>query len=49
MAPVMTVFGCYPWRKYGEGQTVTQEGHFTDTLVKEFTSEDFRLLYCNKL
>ncbi len=36
------IYGSYPFRKYGEGPTVTQEGHFTDTLRKSFTSEDFR-------
>lgn len=33
------------WRKYGEGPTVTQEGHRTDTLRKGFTSEDFRFTF----
>ena len=33
------------WRKYGEGPTLTPEGHFTDTLRKTFTSEDFRFTF----
>ncbi len=39
------IYESYPWRKYGEGPTVTQEGHFTDTLRKAFTSEDFRFTF----
>lgn len=36
------IYSTYPWRKHGEGPTVTKEGHFTDVLRKTFTSEDFR-------
>ncbi len=39
------IYESYPWRKCGEGPTVTEEGHFTDTLRKSFTSEDFRFTY----
>ncbi len=39
------IYDTYPWRKYGEGPTLTLEGHFTDTLRKAFTSEDFRFTY----
>lgn len=35
------------WKKYGEGPTVTKEGHFTDVLRNPFTSEDFRYTYKN--
>lgn len=30
------------WKTYGEGPTEVPEGHFTDTLRKEYTSEDIR-------
>ncbi len=30
------------WRKYGEGPTSIVEGQFSDSIKKEFTSEDFR-------
>ncbi len=39
------IYDSYPWRKYGEGPVVTEEGHFTDTNRKAFTSEDFRFTY----
>ncbi len=39
------IYESYPWRKYGEGPTLTLEGHFTDTLRKAFTSEDFRFTF----
>ncbi len=39
------IYGTYPWRHYGEGPTETLEGHFTDTLRKPFTSEDFRFTF----
>ncbi|MFI3206741.1 MAG: alpha-L-fucosidase, partial [Clostridia bacterium] len=39
------IYDTYPWRKYGEGPTITKEGHFTDTLRKSFTSEDFRFTF----
>ena len=36
------IYGTSHWKKYGEGPTLTPEGHFTDTLRKSFTAEDFR-------
>ncbi len=39
------IYESYPFRKYGEGPIVTEEGHFTDTKRKSFTSEDFRFTY----
>ncbi len=36
------IYETVPFRKCGEGPTVVKEGHFTDTIGKEFTSEDFR-------
>lgn len=36
------IYGTSHWKKYGEGPTLTPEGHFTDTLRKSFTPEDFR-------
>ncbi|MFI3326273.1 MAG: alpha-L-fucosidase [Clostridia bacterium] len=39
------IYESYPWRKYGEGPTLTKEGHFTDTLRKSFTTEDFRFTF----
>ncbi len=39
------IYGTRHWKKYGEGPTVTPEGHFTDTLRKSFTSEDFRFTW----
>jgi alpha-L-fucosidase len=30
------------WRKYGEGPTEVIEGHFSDSVKKEFTSSDIR-------
>ncbi|MFI3238337.1 MAG: alpha-L-fucosidase [Lachnospiraceae bacterium] len=39
------IYDTFPFRKYGEGPTVTEEGHFTDTLRKSFTCEDFRFTY----
>ncbi len=39
------IYDTYPWRKCSEGPTITKEGHFTDTIGKEFTSEDFRFTY----
>ena len=39
------IYESYPWRKYGEGPTVTQEGHFTDTNRKAYTSDDFRFTF----
>ncbi len=39
------IYETIPWRKYGEGPTVTEEGHFTDTLREPFTSEDFRFTF----
>lgn len=41
------IYETYPWRKYGEGPTLTLEGHFTDVLRKAFTSEDFRFTFKN--
>ncbi len=39
------IYESYPFRKYGEGPIVTEEGHFTDTKRKSFTTEDFRFTY----
>ncbi|ONI46895.1 hypothetical protein AN642_02500 [Epulopiscium sp. SCG-B10WGA-EpuloA2] len=39
------IYSSYPFRKYGEGPVVTEEGHFTDTKRKSFTTEDFRFTY----
>ncbi len=36
------IYGTNHWKKYGEGPTLTPEGHFTDTLRQPFTTEDFR-------
>lgn len=33
------------WKIFGEGPTEVPEGHFTDTLRKEFTAEDIQF-YC---
>lgn len=30
------------WKKYGEGPTQVQDGHFSDAVKKNFTSQDFR-------
>lgn len=30
------------WKKYGEGPTQVIDGHFSDSIKKNFTSEDFR-------
>lgn len=35
------------WKKYGEGPTVSKEGHFTDGNSSEYTTEDFRYTYKN--
>ncbi|OON94952.1 MAG: alpha-L-fucosidase [Candidatus Epulonipiscioides saccharophilum] len=39
------IYDSFPFRKYGEGPIVTEEGHFTDTKRKSFTTEDFRFTY----
>jgi len=49
------IYGTKVWRKYGEGPTKIQEGQFTDSKEKVFTSEDIRFtvkgenLYCTVL
>ncbi|WP_305767202.1 alpha-L-fucosidase [Candidatus Epulonipiscium viviparus] len=40
------IYGSYPWRKFGEGPTVTEEGHFSDMKYKGYTTSDFRFT-CN--
>ncbi len=39
------IYDSYPFRKYGEGPIVTEEGHFTDTKRKSYTTEDYRFTY----
>ncbi|MDD6033552.1 MAG: alpha-L-fucosidase [Oscillospiraceae bacterium] len=39
------IYGTDHWKKCGEGPTQVPEGHFTDTLRKSFTTEDFRFTY----
>ncbi|WP_029488137.1 alpha-L-fucosidase [Candidatus Epulonipiscium viviparus] len=41
------IYGSYPYRKYGEGPTVTEEGHFSDMNFKGYATDDFRFT-CNK-
>ena len=41
------IYGSHYWKKYGEGPTLTKEGHYTDILRDSFTSEDFRFTYKN--
>ncbi len=41
------IYDTFPFRKYGEGPIVTEEGHFTDTNRKSFTTEDFRFTFKN--
>ena len=36
------IYGTHVWRKFGEGPTKIEEGQFTDTKEKVFTSEDIR-------
>lgn len=36
------IYNSIPWRKYGEGPTKKEEGHFSDQNFKAYTSEDFR-------
>ena len=36
------IFETKVWRKYGEGPTKIEEGQFTDSIKKNFTSQDFR-------
>ena len=49
------IYGTKVWRKYGEGPTKIQEGQFTDSKEKVFTSADIRFtvkgenLYCTVL
>lgn len=42
------IYGTSYWKRYGEGPTEVKEGHFTDTLRKSFTSDDFRFTYKNE-
>ena len=39
------IHGTTYWKRFGEGPTVTPEGHFTDTLREGYTTEDFRFTY----
>lgn len=39
------IYGTSFYKKFGEGPTEVKEGHFTDTLRKEFTPYDFRFTY----
>lgn len=39
------IYDSIPWRKYGEGPTKTEEGHFSDKNFKVYTKEDFRFTY----
>ena len=49
------IYGTKVWRKFGEGPTKVEEGQFTDSKEKVFTSEDIRFtvkgenLYCTVL
>lgn len=36
------IYGTRPWKIYGEGPTVVEEGAFTDTRRSEFTGQDIR-------
>lgn len=36
------IYGSHIWRQYGEGPTQIVEGQFSDSVKKEFTSEDIR-------
>ncbi len=36
------IYGTHVWKKFGEGPTQVLDGHFTDAVKKNFTSEDFR-------
>ena len=41
------IYGSKPWRKASEGPTKIQEGQFTDTVEKIFTSKDMRFTVNN--
>lgn len=36
------VYDTHVWRVFGEGPTKVQDGHFSDAVKKNFTSQDFR-------
>ena len=36
------IYNTKTWRKYGEGPTQVVDGQFSDSIKKNFTSEDFR-------
>lgn len=36
------IYGTHVWKTFGEGPTKVQDGHFSDAVKKNFTSEDFR-------
>ena len=36
------VYDTHVWRAFGEGPTKVQDGHFSDAVKKNFTSQDFR-------
>lgn len=36
------IYGTRVWKAFGEGPTRVQDGHFSDAVKKNFTSEDFR-------
>lgn len=41
------IYGTNVWRKYGEGDTIVEEGQFSDNIKKNFTSKDFRFTTAN--
>lgn len=36
------IYDTHVWKTFGEGPTKVQDGHFSDSVKKNFTSEDFR-------
>ena len=36
------IYGTHVWKTFGEGPTKVQDGHYSDAVKKNFTSEDFR-------
>ena len=36
------IYDTHVWKVFGEGPTKVQDGHFSDAIKKNFTSEDFR-------
>ena len=39
------IYESIPWRKHGEGPTVTQEGHFSDQNFLGYTPDDYRFTF----